>query len=146
MVPFRVPIIIRHLIFRVPKRDHNFDNHSHGSTSRLHKHSRLYAPCGVVKKPRFFLTSPHMSSVFWWLNPVRLCSLHENTITKRRNESYPILGTIVSPNKILLTLGAAHYARDPKRDHSFDKSARMLSTARACTKPCNSNTQQPAWS
>ena len=27
MVPFGVPILIRHLIFRVPKRDHNFDNH-----------------------------------------------------------------------------------------------------------------------
>ena len=28
MVPFWVPIIVRHLIFRVPKkRDHNFDNH-----------------------------------------------------------------------------------------------------------------------
>ena len=27
MVPFWIPIIIRHLVFRVPKRDHNFDNH-----------------------------------------------------------------------------------------------------------------------
>ena len=27
MVLFWIPIIIRHLIFRVPKRDHNFDNH-----------------------------------------------------------------------------------------------------------------------
>ena len=27
LVPFWIPIIIRHLIFRVPKRDHNFDNH-----------------------------------------------------------------------------------------------------------------------
>ena len=27
MVPFWVPIIVRHLIFRVPKKDHNFDNH-----------------------------------------------------------------------------------------------------------------------
>ena len=27
MVPFWVPNIVRHLIFRVPKRDHNFDNH-----------------------------------------------------------------------------------------------------------------------
>ena len=26
-VPFWIPIIIRHLIFRVPKRDHHFDNH-----------------------------------------------------------------------------------------------------------------------
>ena len=30
MVPFWVPIIIRHLLFRVPKkRDPNFDNHPH---------------------------------------------------------------------------------------------------------------------
>ena len=27
LVLFWIPIIIRHLIFRVPKRDHNFDNH-----------------------------------------------------------------------------------------------------------------------
>ena len=27
MVPFWIPIIIRHLIFRVPKRDHKIDNH-----------------------------------------------------------------------------------------------------------------------
>ena len=27
MVRFWIPNIIRHLIFRVPKRDHNFDNH-----------------------------------------------------------------------------------------------------------------------
>ena len=27
MVPFGIPIIIQHLILRVPKRDHNFDNH-----------------------------------------------------------------------------------------------------------------------
>ena len=26
MVPFWIPIVIRHLIFRVPKRDHKFDN------------------------------------------------------------------------------------------------------------------------
>ena len=27
MVPFGIPIIIRHLIFRVHQRDHHFDNH-----------------------------------------------------------------------------------------------------------------------
>ena len=27
MVPFWIPTTIRHLIFRVPKRDRNFDNH-----------------------------------------------------------------------------------------------------------------------
>ena len=31
MLPFSIPIIIRHPIFRVPKRDHHFDNHPHGS-------------------------------------------------------------------------------------------------------------------
>ena len=29
MVLFWIPIIMRHLIFRVPKRDHSFDNHPH---------------------------------------------------------------------------------------------------------------------
>ena len=37
----------------------------------------------------------HMSSVFWWLNPIRLYSLYKNTIPNRRIESYSILGTIV---------------------------------------------------
>ena len=27
MIPFWIPIIIRHLILWVPKKDHNFDNH-----------------------------------------------------------------------------------------------------------------------
>ena len=27
MVPFGVPIIVRHLLFRYPQRDPNFDNH-----------------------------------------------------------------------------------------------------------------------
>ena len=30
MVPLWVPIIIRHLLFRVPQRDPNFDNHPYG--------------------------------------------------------------------------------------------------------------------
>ena len=34
MVPFWVPSIIRHLLFRVPKRDLNFDNHPHVETAR----------------------------------------------------------------------------------------------------------------
>ena len=33
MVPFWVPNIVRHLIFRVPKWDHNFDNHPFASGS-----------------------------------------------------------------------------------------------------------------
>ena len=33
MVPFGVPDIVRHLLFRVPKkRDHNFDHHPYGSS------------------------------------------------------------------------------------------------------------------
>ena len=36
MVPFLVPIIIRHLLFRVPKRDHNFDNHPDLKVWALH--------------------------------------------------------------------------------------------------------------
>ena len=30
MVPFWIPMIIRHLIFKYPKKDHNFDNHPYG--------------------------------------------------------------------------------------------------------------------
>ena len=40
---------------------------------------------------------------FLWLNPVRLYSLHEILYPKTRIESYSILGTIVSQNKIPLT-------------------------------------------
>ena len=36
MVPSWVPIIIRHLLFRVPKRDHNFDNYPCGLQEGLH--------------------------------------------------------------------------------------------------------------
>ena len=43
-----------------------------------------------------------LSRVFWWLNLVSLCSLYEILYPKRRIESYSIIGTIVSPNKILL--------------------------------------------
>ena len=39
---------------------------------------------------------------FWWLNLVRLYSLYKILYPKRRIESYSILGTIISPNKILL--------------------------------------------
>ena len=34
-VPVWVLIVIRHLVFRVPKRDHNFDNHSYESFRKL---------------------------------------------------------------------------------------------------------------
>ena len=40
--------------------------------------------------------------VFWWLNLVRLYSLCKILYPKRRIESYSIMGTIVSPTKILL--------------------------------------------
>ena len=43
-----------------------------------------------------------MSGGFWWLNQVRLYSLYKILYPKRRIYSYSILGTIVSPNKILL--------------------------------------------
>ena len=45
-----------------------------------------------------------MSSVFLGgLNPERLYSLYEILYPKRKIESYSLLGTIVSPNKMLLT-------------------------------------------
>ena len=34
MVPFRVPIMIRHLLFRVPNKDLNFNNYPHGMELR----------------------------------------------------------------------------------------------------------------
>ena len=43
-----------------------------------------------------------LSGFFWWLNLVRLYSLYEILYPKRRIESYSIVGTIVSPNQILL--------------------------------------------
>ena len=46
-----------------------------------------------------------MSSVFGWLKLVRLYSLYKILYPKRKISSYSILGTIVSPNKILLTWG-----------------------------------------
>ena len=45
MVPAWVPIIIRHLIFRVPKkRDHNFDNHPLGARAWSLGSHELVAP------------------------------------------------------------------------------------------------------
>ena len=45
---------------------------------------------------------PNVSSFFWWLNLARLYSLYKILYPNRRIYSYSILGTIVSPNKILL--------------------------------------------
>ena len=41
MVPFGVPIIIRHLLFRVPKRDHNIDNHPNVITSLAFRYGSI---------------------------------------------------------------------------------------------------------
>ena len=38
---------------------------------------------------------------FWWLKLVRLHALHKILYPKRRIKSYSILGTIVSPSKML---------------------------------------------
>ena len=46
-------------------------------------------------------TNPNPKT-FWWLNPARLYSLYRLLYPKRRIESYSILGTVVSPQKILL--------------------------------------------
>ena len=43
MVTFFVLIIIRHLVFRRPKRDHNFDNHPYVYTIPK-THQRLLCP------------------------------------------------------------------------------------------------------
>ena len=43
-----------------------------------------------------------LSSIFWWLNLVRLYSVHKILYPKGRIESYSVMGTVVSPNKILL--------------------------------------------
>ena len=68
-------------------------------------HSQKPAP---PDHPRFFellVQRPlclvlQLGSVFWWLSPVRLYSLYNILYPKRRIESYSIIGTIVSPNKI----------------------------------------------
>ena len=48
------------------------------------------------------ILSSHVSSMFLVVKPNKIFLLLQNTITKRRIESYSVLGTIVSPNKILL--------------------------------------------
>ena len=45
MVPFRVPNIVRHLLIRDPKRDHNFDNHSY-KPEALHVVQKFENPNG----------------------------------------------------------------------------------------------------
>ena len=43
-----------------------------------------------------------VSSVFLVVEPSKIIFLYKILYPKRRIESYPIVGTIVSPNKILL--------------------------------------------
>ena len=59
-VPFWVPIIIRHLLFKVPKMDHNFDNHPCGS--------HLWHSPGAdpTERPRGFLR--FTVTLTWWVN------------------------------------------------------------------------------
>ena len=71
-----------------------------------------------------------MRSVFWWLNLVRLDSLYKILYPKRRIESYSIMGTIVSPNKILLkwmllNVGDPNSDRIPRFLASFVRSVRV---------------------
>ena len=54
--------------------------------------------------PKSPINSP-IEYVFWWLNPERSCSLYEILYPKRRIESYSIMSTTVSRNKILLNWG-----------------------------------------
>ena len=50
---------------------------------------------------------------FGWLNPVRSYSLNKILYPKRRIESYSIMGTIVSPNKILHEQPLYKFYSDP---------------------------------
>ena len=59
MVPFWIPTIIRHLIFRVPKRDHNFDNHLYVSGHSPHAMFRFspgLLPGFVEERPTEYRT------------------------------------------------------------------------------------------
>ena len=59
---------------------------------------------GLAKIPQLKVPPiPQMSSAFLVVEPSKIIFLIEKALPKRRIESYPILGTIVSPNKILLT-------------------------------------------
>ena len=48
MVRFWMPIIIRHLIFRVPKRDHNFGNHPHTTITHMFRSLGLIGFRGYI--------------------------------------------------------------------------------------------------
>ena len=51
---------------------------------------------------RLILTVAYMNNFFWWLNLVRFHSLYKILYPKGRIESYSIMSTRVSPNKVLL--------------------------------------------
>ena len=57
---------------------------------------------------RLLVANSHVSSVFFgWLNLIRFYSLYNILYLKRRIESYSIIGTIIFPNKILLTCASS---------------------------------------
>ena len=69
---------------------------------------------------RVRVTKRELSSVFFeWLNLVRIYSLYRVLYPKRRIESYSIVGTIVSPNKILLNwdFTSQRQTRGRSREH-----------------------------
>ena len=89
----------------------------HAKTPTMPRAAQLPEPRSLVLKPPatpgcrlmrgadiyiYIYIYIYMSSVLWWLNLVRLYSLYQILCPKRRIESYSILGTTVSPNKILL--------------------------------------------
>ena len=79
MVPFGIPLILRHRTFRVPKRDHNLDNH-----------------------PYYFLHIPTMVTIFssFSSNPVQLgpprdllwwCNIkHDNSTNENRRALFTV--------------------------------------------------------
>ena len=73
--------------------------------SRYKLHPDHQSPCNIhmVNRPNLDSPiSPKMSSVFLVLEPSKVIFLYRMLYPKRRIESYSILGTIVSPNKILV--------------------------------------------
>ena len=70
---------------------------SHGPQSRAER-----SGAGLRAGGSGMQSQGHLVAVFWWSNLVRLHSLYKILYLKRRLESYSILGTQASPNKILL--------------------------------------------
>ena len=78
MVPFWIPIIIRHLIFSVPKRDHNFDNHPHHFVS---------LSCDIA-------SVHHRWQVSWTVLPGHQVLEHALHIRSRRDDSGGKVGAV----------------------------------------------------